>query len=195
MENMCVTVSKSMYYNYDSKHHELKQTKSNKPRVVDFSSTLADILRSHYKKQLENKMLYGSLYYETYYLESLVNGKVRIGLFNAPKDDIKALEGHEKFIPISFVCAKNSGELFTSQTMKWVNKWVKKHVPEVPHFHMHALRHSFATNLVLNNVNFKDVQELMGYHDISITLDTYSHTTKRSRKKAIDIFNSPELLA
>jgi len=195
LQNMCVSVSKSMYYNYDTKRHELKPTKSNKPRIVDFGDSLANILKDHHKRQLAHKLRYGSLYHETYYLENLVKGKVYVGLFNGLNEDIEALPMYEKLKPISFVCAKESGELFTGQTMKWVNKYVKKHVPDVPHFHMHALRHSFATNLVLNNVNFKDVQELMGHYDISITLDTYSHTTKRSRKKAVDIFNTPSLLA
>ena len=66
-------------------------------------------------------------------------------------------------------------------------KLVQKELPDIKHFHFHALRHTYASTLVTNGANFKDVQELMGHSDIRITLNTYSHVTQHSRKKAVAI--------
>jgi site-specific recombinase XerD len=38
-----------------------------------------------------------------------------------------------------------------------------------------------------NGANFKDVQELMGHSDISITLNTYAHVNEKTRKRAADL--------
>ena len=88
---------------------------------------------------------------------------------------------------VQFVSCKPLGELLTTQTLKWCNKLVQKELPDIKHFHFHALRHTYASTLVTNGANFKDVQELMGHSDIRITLNTYSHVTQHSRKKAVAI--------
>jgi site-specific recombinase XerD len=80
------------------------------------------------------------------------------------------------------------GELMTTQTLKWCNKLVHRELPTLAHFHFHELRHTFASTLVLNGADIKDVQELMGHSDIRITLNTYTHSTSCSRKHAAAIF-------
>ena len=89
---------------------------------------------------------------------------------------------------LQFVCTKPLGELLTTQSLKWCNKVVRAELPHLQHFHFHALRPTYASTLVTNGANFKDVQELMGHSDIRITLNTYSHVTPRSRKVAAAIF-------
>jgi integrase len=42
-------------------------------------------------------------------------------------------------------------------------------------FTFHALRHTFATTLLRQNVNPKIVQHQLGHATISQTMDTYSH--------------------
>ena len=46
---------------------------------------------------------------------------------------------------------------------------------KVPKVRFHDLRHTCATLLFSRNVHPKDVQQLLGHSNISITLDTYSH--------------------
>ena len=41
---------------------------------------------------------------------------------------------------------------------------------------IHELRHTYATALISNGVDFKTVAKLMG-HDIEQTMKTYSHVT------------------
>lgn len=40
---------------------------------------------------------------------------------------------------------------------------------------LHGLRHSHASHLLAENVHPKIVQERLGHHSISVTIDTYSH--------------------
>lgn len=52
-------------------------------------------------------------------------------------------------------------------------------------FHYHDLRHTFCSNLILSGSDLKDVKEIIGHKDLSMT-DRYSHLTvhyKRSKQK------------
>ncbi|QIC19036.1 tyrosine-type recombinase/integrase [Lactobacillus iners] len=51
---------------------------------------------------------------------------------------------------------------------------------------MHGFRHTFATLLIENTtVKPKIVQMLLGHYDIRITLDIYTHITKKNQDYAI----------
>jgi hypothetical protein len=47
------------------------------------------------------------------------------------------------------------------------------------------LRHTHATLLFVNGANLKDIQERLGNSRIDITLNTYSHLTKKVKKKLL----------
>lgn len=56
---------------------------------------------------------------------------------------------------------------------------------------IHALRHTFATRAIEQNINIKVLSTILGHSDISITLNTYSHALEEFQKetlKKIDIF-------
>ena len=76
--------------------------------------------------------------------------------------------------------------MVTIQTLKNCNKLVQDNLKTIP-FHMHGLRHTYGSNMIANGANFKDVQELMGHSDISITLNTYAHVSEKTRKRAVDL--------
>ena len=44
----------------------------------------------------------------------------------------------------------------------------------IRNFHFHDLRHTFCSNLILTGAGLKDVKEMIGHKDISMT-DRYSH--------------------
>lgn len=201
LKNMCLTVKRSMYYDMETKCWELKVPKSNKPRVIDFGESLAEILKKERRRQFEDATRNGPLYHKHYFQVREINGRQHYQIFTDPGDGIPANASRAtkgKFIgqhspeielnPVRFVCSKHLGELLTPQTLKWCNKLIQKELPTLKHFHFHELRHTYASTLVTNGANFKDVQELMGHSDIRITLNTYSHVTPHSRKKAAAVF-------
>jgi integrase len=53
---------------------------------------------------------------------------------------------------------------------------------------VHELRHTYATTLIANGVDFKTVAKLMG-HDVEQTIKTYSHVNDDMMKNATDLIN------
>jgi site-specific recombinase XerD len=54
-------------------------------------------------------------------------------------------------------------------------------IAKIKDFHYHDLRHTFCSNLLLSGDNIKDVKEMIGHSDISMT-DRYSHLTLNHHK-------------
>lgn len=58
-------------------------------------------------------------------------------------------------------------------------------------FHFHMLRHTFATNLVTNNVDLKTAQELMRHTNIDTTISIYTHINDDHKKNVLNsVFNT-----
>lgn len=57
---------------------------------------------------------------------------------------------------------------------------------ELPCIGLHGFRHTHATLLFESGVNPKEIQHRLGHSDISTTLDTYTHITEKTEKKAIN---------
>lgn len=56
------------------------------------------------------------------------------------------------------------------------NKMAKAHgIARVPPYKFHALRHSYASRLIANKFNIKQIQVWMGHHDPAFTLRVYVH--------------------
>lgn len=51
---------------------------------------------------------------------------------------------------------------------------------DIDNFHYHDLRHTFCSNLILSGSGLKEVKDMIGHNDISMT-DRYSHLTFRHR--------------
>jgi integrase len=57
---------------------------------------------------------------------------------------------------------------------------------DLPYIRFHDLRHTHATTLIGDNVNFKIVQQRLGHKKSKTTLDTYSHVLPEMQKVAAD---------
>ena len=87
---------------------------------------------------------------------------------------------------------KDAGLVFTSEVGTLINPTNLRRrsfaslleKAKVPRVRFHDLRHTCATLLFSHNVHPKEVQELLGHANISITLDTYSHVIPGMRDRA-----------
>ncbi|MGN1181616.1 MAG: tyrosine-type recombinase/integrase, partial [Faecalibacillus sp.] len=64
-----------------------------------------------------------------------------------------------------------------------VKKIANKHGIE---FNYHMLRHTFATNLITNDIDIKTTQELMRHSNFNTTLSLYTHINDEHKKEAIN---------
>ena len=56
----------------------------------------------------------------------------------------------------------------------------------IPYIKFHALRHTFATRILEENVQPKVAQELLGHSTVSITMDIYSHVLPDVKREAME---------
>lgn len=200
LKNRQILVQRTMYYDGENTCWELKVPKSGSARTIEFGDQLYNILTTAKNKQAEMELKYGSLYQHHYYQESSIKNRHHVQIFTEISEEIETLSSRatkglfkenlnkrKPFFPLSFVCSKDNGGLLTTQTIKWLNKLIQKNVTGMEKFHFHMLRHTYATNLVNNGANIKDVQSLLGHSDVSITLNTYTHADTTSRRTAVDI--------
>ncbi len=71
-----------------------------------------------------------------------------------------------------------------------IDKYVRKSKLPVK-LSPHGLRHSFATDLLSNGANLRDVQEMLGHKSI-VTTQIYTHVTKPQLRQAHNKFHSLE---
>ncbi len=54
-----------------------------------------------------------------------------------------------------------------------------------PVLKFHALRHTFATTLIENNIDAKTVSSILGHSDVSVTLNLYVHPSDEAKASAV----------
>ena len=85
----------------------------------------------------------------------------------------------------NLVIARHNGKIISPLTIKTYCNSVSKRLGFQFNFHM--LRHTHATLLLESGANIKNIQARLGHANISVTLDTYSHVTKKMETETVDI--------
>lgn len=52
--------------------------------------------------------------------------------------------------------------------------------------HFHALRHTFATNCIINGADVKSVSEMLGHSNVNVTLNRYVHPSMDTKRNILD---------
>lgn len=60
---------------------------------------------------------------------------------------------------------------------------------DIGSFNFHMLRHTFATQCIERDVEFKALSEILGHADIKTTLDTYVHLTIEGKRNQLEKLN------
>ena len=100
------------------------------------------------------------------------------------KDYLEFIRHRKRIQPIEtrFVFCRLNGQPIKRFDSAW--RHICK-IAKITDFHYHDLRHTFCSNLLLSGANIKDVKEMIGHSDISMT-DRYSHLTLNHHKAIQD---------
>lgn len=117
-----------------------------------------------------------------------INGKYQIGTLKSKNSN--------RIIPISKEVAETLKEVkvryIDNRIVNFKNNSLSTHLnKELKKYNItiHELRHTYATTLIKNGLDFKTVAKLLG-HDVEQTMKTYSHVTSDMMDRATNIINS-----
>ncbi len=96
-------------------------------------------------------------------------------------EKLKALIGDSTRV----VATKNSTIPATQKIYLTMQQILKRCGIEGTHDIVHALRHTFATELIRQGTDIKVVSELLGHSDVSTTLRIYYHTIEEQKRAAV----------
>lgn len=94
------------------------------------------------------------------------------------------MQQEREHIQTNFVIATASGKMVVQNSFYYIfqKMQITLGIQPVP---IHALRHTFASNLINANVDVKIVSQLLGHSSVKITYDTYVHTDLKNAVSAV----------
>ncbi|GKX65601.1 tyrosine-type recombinase/integrase [Inconstantimicrobium mannanitabidum] len=156
-----VSIHNNLIYNYGHTYMETTKTKGS-TRTIYVSNELLEMLTQLNKRQEFKKNEYGEFYENN--------------IFNDKSYDLVMRWDNGKYI----------------HPMYYTNK-IKKVVAAAgidKTIRFHDLRHTNATLLIQQGVDFKTVQTRLGHEDINTTLNIYAHVNKEMQKNATEKLNN-----
>ena len=118
------------------------------------------------------------------YLTETKNGERR----EVPMNDFvkKALVAVPKRADSPYIFCNGNGEPYYNLRKSFSTALTKSGIVD---FKFHDLRHTCASQLVMNGIDLKTVQELLGHKSFDMTL-RYSHLSPSHKQRAVDILGS-----
>ena len=153
-------------------------------RDVYISTTLLSALNNFKKKQDYLKKLYGKKY-KYYHLEEVTNsyGKVietRI---------VENKKGYKYNNNLDLVFVKDNGNYTGTDLIRYPFKLIRKELG-INNCRFYDLRGSYATKILNNGIEKREVADLLGHRDVSTTDNYYISSTSDTRKNATEVFDN-----
>lgn len=149
---------------------------------VDFANSKLTI-----RQQLRREQQKGG----QYYFSSTKNGKIRVlalapsvlEMFKAQRkaQDQKARKAKSLWEENNLVFSNETGGVLSYRTVYDCYKRIVKNIG-IPTARFHDLRHSYAVAAIRAGDDIKTVQQNLGHHAASFTLDIYGHVTEQMKQ-------------
>ena len=153
-------------------------------RKVHISSTLYVALSNYKVKQDNLKKLYGK-YYHYYHIEEETNEYGKVVEYRIVEN--KGIENTNN--NINFVFTKENGIYKGTDITKYPYSVIHNELG-IKKCRFYDLRGSYATKILKNGVEIRDVADILGHRNIETTENYYISSSKESRKEACDIFDN-----
>lgn len=150
-------------------------------RKIYINSILLKVLTNYKNKQNYNKKKYGNDY-KTYHLENIKNdyGKIL---------ERKIVENKNIRLPnqeLKLVFTKENGTYCGTDIIRYPFKIIH-HELGIKKCRFYDLRGSYATKILRNGAEIRDVADILGHSRIETTENYYMSSTEESKKEANDI--------
>ena len=124
------------------------------------------------------------------YLDTPKNGKTRtIYVDPSVMKLMKEYRSEQKLSTIDgyvFTQDDSTDPMHPDSPTRYFQRFGKRY--DIPDFHPHKLRHSFASVAITNGADIASVSEKLGHSAKAVTLNMYTHSDAESQKRANEIF-------
>ena len=124
------------------------------------------------------------------YLDTPKNGKKRTVYIDAGiMKLLKEIKRNQKIVALDgyvFTQDDSTEPMHPDSPTRYFARFGKRY--NIPDFHPHKLRHSFASVAITNGADVASVSETLGHADKGITLRMYTHADEESKKRTSQIF-------
>ena len=83
-----------------------------------------------------------------------------------------------------YVVCRNDGSEITDKVVVWRLSYILKKA-HIRFVNFHALRHTFATRALENNMDIKTLADILGHANVSTTLNIYTHSLMNHKRQAM----------
>ena len=185
LENKIIKINKTVYSKIkdDEGRGFLGTTKTKGScREVFICDTLYKILSNYKEKQKLLKKKYGRKY-KKYELEPIKN---KYGKIN----EYKVIESrHKNLNSVEMVFTKNNGLYVGTDIIKYPFKIIHNELG-IKNCRFYDLRGSYATKILRNGAEIRDVADILGHSRIETTENYYISSSEKTRREANDMLGN-----
>lgn len=187
LENRIININHSVYDKKKDKKGRwfIGTTKTETgTRKIHISQTLYMALNNFKLKQDKLKKLYGNKYHY-YHIEEEKNAYGKVVEYRIVENDNTG----NTYNNINLVFTIHDGTYKGNDIIKYPYSIIHNELG-IKKFRFYDLRGSYATKILKNGVEIRDVADILGHRNIETTENYYISSSKESRKEACDIFDN-----